>query len=62
MFEIFKRWKEMVENETSMKVKKLWFENGGKYEDFEFKKLCYENIIKLENTVPRTPQQNGIAE
>lgn len=62
VFEIFNRWKEMVGNETSMKVKKLWFENGGKYEDSEFKKLCYENIIKLENTVPRTPQQNGITE
>lgn len=52
----------MGENETSMRVKKLWFDNDREYEDFEFKKLCDENGFKLEKTMLRTPQQNGIVE
>ena len=61
MFNLFKKWKVMVKNETSIKVKKLWSSNGEEYEDYEFKMFCYENGIKLEKTMPRTPQQNGIA-
>lgn len=45
----------MGENETSMRVKKLWFDNDREYEDFEFKKLCDENGFKLEKTMLRTP-------
>ncbi len=52
----------MVENETSLKIEKLRSDNGGKYEDNEFKKFCYHNGIKLTRTVPGTPQQNGTAE
>ena len=51
----------MVENKTCMRVKKLRFDNGREDEEFEFKKIYYENGIKLEKTVPRTPYQNGIA-
>ncbi len=46
----------MVENETSLKIKKLRSDNGGEYEDNEFKKFCYQNGIKLIRTVPGTPQ------
>lgn len=59
MFDIFKRWKVMVENETGIRVKKLQSENGGEYENSEFKKFCYKNGIKLEKTVSGTPLQNG---
>ncbi|KAK0605685.1 hypothetical protein LWI29_029597 [Acer saccharum] len=52
----------MVENETGLKIKKLRSDNGGKYEDNEFKKFCYQSGIKLIRTVPGTPQQNGTAE
>ncbi len=62
VFEAFKKWKAMVENETGLKIKKLCSDNGGEYEDNEFKKFCYQNGIKLIRTVPGTPQQNGIAE
>ncbi len=41
VFETFKKWKDMVENETSLKIKKLHSDNGGEYEDNEFKKFCY---------------------
>ncbi len=51
----------MVENETCLKIKKLHSDNGGEYEDNEFKKFCYQSGIKLIRTVPGTPQQNGTA-
>ncbi len=41
VFEAFKKWKAMVENETCLKIKKLRSDNGGEYEDNEFKKFCY---------------------
>jgi hypothetical protein len=59
---VFKKWKAMVENETGLKVKKLRSNNGGEYEDGGFKKFYYENGIRLEKTLPGTPQQNGVAE
>ncbi len=59
VFEAFKKWKAMVENETGLKIKKLRSDNGGEYEDNEFKKFCYQSGIKLIKTVPGTPQQNG---
>ncbi len=62
VFEAFKKWKAMVENETGLKIKKLRSDNGGEYEDNEFKKFCYQNGIKLIRTVRSTPQQNGTAE
>ena len=52
----------MVEDETGLKVKKLRSDNGGEYEDGGFKKFCYKNDIRLEKTLPGTPQQNGVAE
>ena len=45
----------MVENETNLKVKCLWFDNGGEYEDGEFKKYCAQNEIKMEKIIPGTP-------
>lgn len=62
VFEAFKIWKAMVENETGLKVKKLRTDNGGEYEDTRFKKFCYEHGIRMERTVPGTPQHNGVAE
>ena len=60
VFNIFKRWKAMVENETSMRIKKLWSDNGWEYKDFEFKKFYYENGTKLEKTMLGTSHYNGI--
>ncbi|KAK0591188.1 hypothetical protein LWI29_036674 [Acer saccharum] len=57
-----RRWKVRVENETGLKIKKLNSDNGGEYEDSEFKRFCYLSGIKLSRIVPGTPQQNGIAE
>ena len=62
VFEAFKIWKAMVENEIELKIKKLRTKNGREYEDDIFKKFCYEHRIRMERIMPTTPQHNGVAE
>ena len=62
VFEAFRKWKAMVENETGLKIKRLRTDNGGKYEYTKFKKFFYEHEIEMERTMPGTPQHNGVAE
>ncbi|KAE8664067.1 hypothetical protein F3Y22_tig00112857pilonHSYRG00227 [Hibiscus syriacus] len=54
--------KAMVENETGLKVKRSRSDNGGEYRNRRFRDFCANNGIKMETTVPMTPQQNGVAE
>ena len=62
VFDTFRKWKAMVENETGLKIKRVRSDNGGEYRDNRFRELCANNGIKMEKTVPMTPQQNGVAE
>jgi hypothetical protein len=62
VFETFKKWKAMVETETDLKLKCLRSDNGGEYADRGFKEFCAANGIRMEKTIPGTPQQNGVAE
>jgi Integrase core domain/GAG-pre-integrase domain len=62
VFEIFKKWKCLVENETGLKLKCLRSDNGGEYCSKEFDEYCAVNGIRREKIVPRTPQQNGVVE
>ena len=62
VFETFKKWKAMVETETGLKVKCLRSDNGGEYIDEGFSEYCAAQGIRMEKTIPRTPQQNGVAE
>ena len=52
----------MVETETGLKVKCLRSDNGGKYIDGGFNEYCAAQGIRIEKTIPGTPQQNGVAE
>ena len=52
----------MVETETGLKVKHLRSDNGGKYIDGGFNEYCTTQGIRMEKTIPGTPQQNGVAE
>ena len=52
----------MVEIETGLKVKYLRSDNGGEYIDGGFSEYCAAQGIRMEKTIPRTPQQNGVAE
>ncbi|PKI45901.1 hypothetical protein CRG98_033700 [Punica granatum] len=50
-----------VERETGMKLKCVRADNGGEYRG-PFENYCKTHGIKLEKTVPKTPQQNRLAE
>ena len=52
----------MVKTETGLKVKCLRSDNGGEYIDGGFSEYCAAQGIRMEKTIPKTPQQNGVAE
>ena len=57
VFNAFKRWKAMAENETGFKVKTLQSDNGGEHLDADFKRYYNDNSIKKKKTMPGNPQQ-----
>ena len=52
----------MVETETGLKVKCLRSDNREKYIYGGFSEYCAAQGIRMEKTIPGTPQQNGVAE
>ncbi|KAK4402106.1 Retrovirus-related Pol polyprotein from transposon TNT 1-94 [Sesamum angolense] len=62
VFEKFKMWKSLVENQTGKKLKALRTDNGLEFCNQQFSELCQEFGIKRHRTTPYTPQQNGVAE
>ncbi|KAL2232508.1 UNVERIFIED_CONTAM: Retrovirus-related Pol polyprotein from transposon TNT 1-94, partial [Sesamum indicum] len=56
------RWRALVENETGLQVKCLRSDNGGEYNNEGIKNYCTDHGIRMQKTIPGTPQQNGIAE
>nr|GEU69592.1 hypothetical protein [Tanacetum cinerariifolium] len=51
-----------LENQLSLKVKVIRSDNGTKFKNNDLNQFCGMKGIKREFSVPRTPQQNGIAE
>nr|GEV21610.1 putative ribonuclease H-like domain-containing protein [Tanacetum cinerariifolium] len=51
-----------LENQLSLKVKVIRSDNGTEFKNSDLNQFCGLKRIKKENSVPRTPQQNGIAE
>jgi transposase InsO family protein len=62
VFDKFKEFKTLVENQTEKKIKVLRTDNGGEFCGNEFKELCKKCGIEREKTTPYTPQQNKVAE
>jgi hypothetical protein len=62
VFDTFKKWKDLVENETGKRLKCLRSDNGGEYCSKEFDDYCSYHGIHREKTVPGTPQENGVSE
>ena len=63
VLEKFTEWKTIVEKSSGKKlVKVLRSDNGGEYKSNDFDDLLKKNGIKHETTVPKTPEQNGVAE
>ena len=58
----FVKWKAEVENQTGARVKCLRSDNGGEYNSKEFTNYYAAHGIRMEKTIPNTPQQNGVAE
>ena len=58
----FRDWKAMVERSTGRKLKVLRSDNGGEYTSGEFVQYLRSEGIRHERTVPKSPQQNGVAE
>ena len=61
-FEKFVEWNALVENSIGQKLKTLHTDNGGEYTSAEFTMYLKKEGVRHEFTVPKTPQQNGVAE
>lgn len=59
--EMFKNYKNEIENQLGRKIKVIRSDRGGEYEA-HFAKFCSQHGIIHQTTAPYTPQQNGIAE
>ena len=61
MFDTYKKWKYLVENETEKRLKCLISDNGGEYCSKEFDSYCSYHGICREKIVLGTPQENGVS-
>ena len=62
VFDGFKEFKALVENQTEKKIKVLRTDNCGEFCSKEFEEFCKKCGIVRQKTTPYTPQQNGVAE
>ncbi len=58
----FRRYVSLVENQLDKSIKALRTDRGHEYLSKQFKELCDEKGIMRQLMIPRTPQQNGVAE
>ncbi|KAK2451463.1 putative mitochondrial protein [Trifolium repens] len=62
VFEIFKKFKTLVENESGCIMQCLRTDRGGEFTSTAFNEFCSENGVKRQLTAAYTPQQNGVSE
>ena len=55
-------WRSLVEKSFGRSVKCFRTDNGGEFTSDEFEGYLKDNGIKHELTIPKSPQQNGVAE
>jgi hypothetical protein len=60
VFDKFKEFKGLVENQTEKRIKVLKKDNGGDLCENEFEEFCKKCCISRKNTTPYTPQHNGV--
>jgi len=60
--EVFQNFKVLVEKQFNKSIKILCTDRGGEYESKEFAKFLRDSGIVHEQTIPDTPQQNGLTE
>ncbi|GJV26776.1 retrotransposon protein, putative, ty1-copia subclass [Tanacetum coccineum] len=62
VFETFKVFQKVVENQLGKTIKSLCFDHGGEYMSQEFLDHLKEHRIIAHRTPPYTPQHNGVSE
>ena len=62
VFQKFCEWKAEVEKSLGQSVKILRTDNGGEFTSDEFEKYLKKEGIKHQLTIPKCPEQNGVAE
>jgi transposase InsO family protein len=62
VFDKFKAYKVLVENQIGTKIKTLRSNNGGEFMSKNFDDFLRECGIQRQTSAPYTPQQNGVAE
>ncbi|KAG8473238.1 hypothetical protein CXB51_035235 [Gossypium anomalum] len=62
VFEVFSKFKALVENQSGCKIKALRSDNGVEYLSEKFQKLCEQAGIHHQLTTVYTPQQNRVCE
>jgi transposase InsO family protein len=62
VFEKFKKFKALDENQIGWKLKEILSNRGGEFMSRDFKELCDRHGIKREYTIRGNPQQNGVVE
>ncbi|KAM2249678.1 hypothetical protein ACFXTI_004281 [Malus domestica] len=61
VFRAFKKFKVVVEKESGCKIKAMRSDQGGEFTSKKFQEFYEANGIRRPLTVPRSPQQNGVA-
>ena len=62
VFDVFKQFKALVENQCNLSIQALRSDNGGEYTSSQFVEFCSSTGIERKLTLPYTPQQNGMSE
>ena len=61
VFDRFVEWKTLVERSSGKKLKTLRSDNGGEFTSTRFESYLKKEGIHHEKTIPKTPEQNGVA-
>ena len=60
VFDLFKVFRALVENQFGRKLKILISDNGGEYFKSDLIQYCKYVGIQIHHLIPYTPQQNGV--
>ena len=61
-FNMFQKFKILVEKQSRKSIKILRTDGGGEYTSKVFEKFCEDNDIVHEVTAPYTPKHNGLVQ
>ena len=62
VFQKFREWRAIAERESGHRVKTLRTDNRGEYTSMEFKEYLKAEGVRHELRIPKTHEQNGVAE